>query len=225
MSGPIPLAKSKKRPRSRGSTSSIHSVSTQANLDQSFADASAVYSGQWLTGDHSQGKDSNTVSQPQEHLNADDLLLQAASHLQASTREFAMDESMSSNSLGPSVSFHQNPHDQLQQHQQHQQQQQHHADLSRQSLSADNFSANNSFVDPDSQLMDRDGNDDADSVVGAPGGALKSSSRSSANNELEMRQLFYANRHRGLQDVAEELHGNERGPNSERTRQVFAMLW
>ncbi|GJC82200.1 transcriptional regulator RFX1 [Colletotrichum liriopes] len=52
-----------------------------------------------------------------------------------------------------------------------------------------------------------------------------SSARSSANNELEMRHLFNANKHRGLQDVASELHGNERGPNSERTRQVFAMLW
>ncbi len=71
--------------------------------------------------------------------------------------------------------------------------------------------------------MDRDGNDDGDSVAGAHGASKPS--RSSANNELEMRQLFHANRHRNLQEVATELHGNERGPNSERTRQVFAMLW
>lgn len=75
------------------------------------------------------------------------------------------------------------------------------------------------------QMLDRDDNEDGDSMVGHLGAPRPVASRSSANNELEMRQLFGANRHRNLQDVAGELHGNERGPNSERTRQVFAMLW
>lgn len=74
-------------------------------------------------------------------------------------------------------------------------------------------------------MLDRDDNEDGDSISGPVGAAKPTSARSSANNELEMRQLFTANRHRHLQDVAGELHGNERGPNSERTRQVFAMLW
>ncbi|GAB1314360.1 RFX DNA-binding domain-containing protein [Madurella fahalii] len=95
--------------------------------------------------------------------------------------------------------------------------------MSRHSLSADSFAGNNSFAD-DSQMMDRDGNGDGDSFHGVPAPA-KPGSRSNANNEMEMRQLFHSNKHRTLQDVAEELHGNERGPNSERTRQVFAMLW
>jgi regulatory factor X, other len=42
---------------------------------------------------------------------------------------------------------------------------------------------------------------------------------------LEMRQLFHTNKHRSLQDISAELHGNERGPNSERNRQMFAMIW
>ena len=44
---------------------------------------------------------------------------------------------------------------------------------------------------------------------------------------LKQRRMepLQANQSRTLQDVAVELHGNERGPNSERTRQVFAMLW
>jgi regulatory factor X, other len=42
---------------------------------------------------------------------------------------------------------------------------------------------------------------------------------------MEMRQLFHTNKHRTLPEVARELHGNERGPQSERARQVFAMLW
>ena len=50
-------------------------------------------------------------------------------------------------------------------------------------------------------------------------------SRSSANNELDMRQLFQQNKARSLDSVATDLHGNERGPNSERMRQLFAMLW
>ncbi len=68
-----------------------------------------------------------------------------------------------------------------------------------------------------------DEQDDGDSVAG--NGAPKKASKSSAANELEMRQLFHSNKNRTLPDVARELHGNERGPQSERTRQVFAMLW
>lgn len=49
--------------------------------------------------------------------------------------------------------------------------------------------------------------------------------RSNTNNDQEMRELFTRNNHRSLQDVAKELHGNERGPSSERSRQLFAMLW
>lgn len=92
-------------------------------------------------------------------------------------------------------------------------------------LAAETFGASASFTDPDSQMMDRDDNEDGDSLAGIPPASKPSASRTSANNELEMRQLFQANRHRELQEVATELHGNERGPNSERTRQVFAMLW
>lgn len=59
-------------------------------------------------------------------------------------------------------------------------------------------------------------------VVGAP---KQTNTRSSANNELEMRQLFQGNRHRSLQDVAHEIQGNDQGPNYERSRQLFGMLW
>lgn len=119
-------------------------------------------------------------------------------------RDFSMDVPV--NTSMQSVAFHHHSHS-----------------MSRHSLSADSFAGNNSFAD-DSQMMDRDGNGDGDSLHGASAPA-KPGSRSNANNEMEMRQLFHSNKHRTLQDVAEELHGNERGPNSERTRQVFAMLW
>jgi regulatory factor X, other len=78
----------------------------------------------------------------------------------------------------------------------------------------------------DSQMLEgrSDEQDEVDSLAGATGPAKKAS-KSSAANELEMRQLFQTNKHRSLPEVATELHGNERGPQSERQRQVFAMLW
>jgi regulatory factor X, other len=84
------------------------------------------------------------------------------------------------------------------------------------------FMNDSSYFDADSQMLDA--MDDGDSNAGTSGQA-RQGPRSSANNEKEMLQLFGANKNRTLQEVAEELHGNERGPNSERTRQVFAMLW
>jgi regulatory factor X len=93
----------------------------------------------------------------------------------------------------------------------------------RQSMPAEVYGG--TYGDVDSQVLERsDEQDEVDSVAGASAPAKKAS-KSSAANELEMRQLFHANKHRSLPDVATELHGNERGPNSERQRQTFAMLW
>lgn len=93
-----------------------------------------------------------------------------------------------------------------------------------QSISADHYGA--AYGEGDSQMLEgrSEEQDDVDSVAGANGPAKKNS-KSSAANELEMRQLFQSNKHRSLPEVAMELHGNERGPQSERQRQVFAMLW
>ena len=110
-------------------------------------------------------------------------------------------------------------------HQMAYQQHQQHQDIHRHPLPVDQYNANASFTEGDTSMMEREDHIEGDSINNDPGPPRAGSLRSSANNELEMRQLFSANRHRGLQDVAGELHGNERGPNSERTRQVFAMLW
>jgi regulatory factor X, other len=97
-------------------------------------------------------------------------------------------------------------------------------DNGRQSLPADGLGAN--YGEADSQMLEgrSDEQDEVDSLPGG-GGPAKKASKSSAANELEMRQLFQSNKHRSLPEVAMELHGNERGPQSERQRQVFAMLW
>jgi regulatory factor X, other len=130
------------------------------------------------------------------------MILQAASQMQGG--ELSVDQSIASSA----AVTHPMAYDQ-------------HPEMASHGLSAETYIGNASFTEGDSQMIDRgDDNEEGDSVVGAQKG-----SRSSANNELEMRQLFRANKHRTLQEIAMELHGNERGPNSERTRQVFAMLW
>lgn len=199
-------AKARKRPQSRASTTSVHSATTQPNMDQStYADSSSMYAGQWMHNDHGHGKDMAQAPQ----MSPEDMILQAATHMQTG-HDFGMDGSM-----GAAMAHHH--------HMAYQQQQQQQHAMGRHPLPADQYAANASFTDGDSQMLDRDDNEDGDSMN--MGMAKPATTRSSANNELEMRQLFTANRHRNLQDVAGELHGNERGPNSERTRQVFAMLW
>ncbi|EQL01610.1 Winged helix-turn-helix transcription repressor DNA-binding protein [Ophiocordyceps sinensis CO18] len=161
-----------------------------------------MYAGQWITSGHAHAKG--------PHMSPEDIILHATSHMQTSNPDFPMDGPMTAASMADA-------------HVSYQQQQRH--PMARHPLPTEQYAGNASFAESDSQMLDRDDNDDGDSMVGHLGAPRPAASRSSANNELEMRQLFGANRHRNLQDVAGELHGNERGPNSERTRQVFAMLW
>ncbi|KIH94281.1 regulatory factor X, other [Sporothrix brasiliensis 5110] len=218
------LVDARRRSQSRASTSSMHSGSTQPNLEHSFPE---LYSATpWLDDGHDHSQHNNAHAHHPHAgagqmmkaglagvhpLTPEDIILQAASQLEANGDFSGLDASMAT-SVGPAQSFH------------------HHANgLGHQhSLHGDtSFGADASFGDLDSQMeLTRDGNEDGDSSLAAGMAAnAPKPSRSSANNELEMRQLFNANKARSLQDVAEELHGNERGPNSERTRQVFAMLW
>ncbi|KAK1760801.1 transcriptional regulator RFX1 [Echria macrotheca] len=190
------MAEALRRPQSQGSTASIHSISTQPNIEQSFTESRQLYTGSWLPNDHGHAREvgsahSQMTPSPEE-------ILLATMSMQA-----PVGASMQN------VSYHAGH------------------SLSRQSMSVDSFAGNTSFAD-DSQMFDRDNGDSQDANLEsfvAGSGKTKSGSRSSANNELEMRQLFNANKHRSLPDVARELMGNDRGPNSERTRQVFAMLW
>ncbi|KAF5626637.1 cephalosporin C regulator [Fusarium sp. NRRL 25303] len=203
--------RSTRRPLSRASTASLNSLEQPA-----FPDASDMYNAQWMTAQHgqvhpngqihpnahvhghAQVKDMNT---PQ--MSAEDIMM--AQQLQA-TQDFSMDASMSA-PMGHQMQY----------------QQQKHA-MQRHPLPAEQYNSHASFTEGDSQMMERDDNDE-NSFAGMIGAPKPASNRSSANNEIEMRALFKANEHRSLPDVASELHGNERGPNSERTRQVFAMLW
>lgn len=53
----------------------------------------------------------------------------------------------------------------------------------------------------------------------------KKGSASSIANDMELRRLFRENQGRSLKDVAAQVLANERGPKSEKTKQIFALLW
>lgn len=95
--------------------------------------------------------------------------------------------------------------------------------MGRQSLPADSFMSVNGHPVMGNHMIDRNDSPAPDS--GLDVGNVPARSRSNTNNDQEMRELFNRNSHRALQEVAKELHGNERGPSSERCRQLFAMLW
>ncbi|CAM1508483.1 Fc.00g053310.m01.CDS01 [Cosmosporella sp. VM-42] len=192
--------KSRNRPLSRASTASIHSVTTQTNMDQSgLGDTADMYSVQWMAANQAATKQEMSSSQ----MSPEAMIIQAATHMQATGQEYSMDGSMGA-PMNHNMGY----------------QQKH--PMARHPLPQDQYNA--SFEDS-SQMLERSNSQDSGPMVGISELPRTGSTRSSANNELEMRQLFQANRHRNLQEIAGELHGNERGPNSERNRQMFAMIW
>ncbi|KAI8959108.1 RFX DNA-binding domain-containing protein [Daldinia sp. FL1419] len=191
----------RQRTMSRASTASIHSVATQPTLEQQAMMAHhGAFPDQWVPNDHASSRDMSSAVQP---MSAGDMMLRPTSQLQVG-QSFAMGSGMHS-AVGIAMPYAQHPN-------------------LHPAVSAESFAGNTSFTDADSQMMDRDEADEVDSLASRTQSS-KPSSRTSANNELEMRQLFQANKQRTLAEVAKELHGNERGPNSERARQIFAMLW
>lgn len=174
-------------------------------MDQQLVDAATEYHKQWF--DQNAHAHQQRFGSMGHQMTAEDMVIHSASQLQ-NPRGYDLDPSLTGiNHHHPMV---------------YPQEQQYKPDASHQSMPADGFGAN--YGEGDSQVMEArsDEQDEVDSVAGAP---AKKASKSSAANELEMRQLFQANKHRSLPEVATELHGNERGPQSERQRQVFAMLW
>ena len=201
-------AKSRKRPQSRASTTSMQSIATQSVLDQQFADQSTDYPKQWYDNSGNGQHQQHRFDGMDHQMTPEDMVMHSASQLQ-NPREYGIDPALEAAVNHSSMTYHQeNPYK---------------PENSRHSLPIDGYGT--SFAEDDSPLLEgrSDEQDDVDSVNG--NGGHKKSGKSSAANEMEMRQLFQSNKHRTLPEVAKELHGNERGPNSERTRQVFAMLW
>ncbi|KAI1284422.1 RFX DNA-binding domain-containing protein [Xylaria sp. FL0933] len=200
----------RKRTQSRGSTASIHSIATQPNHERSLSVTHhGSFQDQWHVNGHGampHSKDIPAIGHQMPQQMAGEEMMRPAAQMPLH-QSFTMDSGMHQ-SVGSVVPYAHHP-------------------AMQNGLPADSFGAGTSFTDADSQMMmDRDDPEESD-VVDVPrtAGQKPGSGRASANNELEMRQLYQAHKHRKLEDVAKELHGNERGPNSERARQVFAMLW
>ncbi|KFZ24573.1 hypothetical protein V502_00958 [Pseudogymnoascus sp. VKM F-4520 (FW-2644)] len=194
--------KSRKRQLSRGSTTSLHSAATHSLHDQQTDGNPAEYQKQWFENEQQQRFADGG------HVTAEDMVMQSASQLR-DPRDYGIDPALGAavnHTLGYSHDGSYRP------------------EHARRSLPTDGYGT--SFMEDDSPMLEgrSDEQDDVDSLAGA-NGAPKKASKSSAANELEMRQLFQNNKHRKLPEVATELHGNERGPQSERMRQVFAMIW
>ncbi|KAL8706655.1 MAG: hypothetical protein Q9201_000289 [Fulgogasparrea decipioides] len=67
------------------------------------------------------------------------------------------------------------------------------------------------------QVVDDNGTSDA--------ARKKKGNASSIANDIELKKLFRENVGRSLKEVAASVLANERGPRSEKTKQIFAMLW
>ena len=84
---------------------------------------------------------------------------------------------------------------------------------------------NRSFDDQGQQFVMTTNDEQTQDDTGAGEMRKKKGSASSIANDNELRKLFAANKHRDLNDVAASVLANERGPKSEKTKQVFAMNW
>ena len=84
---------------------------------------------------------------------------------------------------------------------------------------------NQSFDGQAQQSVMRFNDEQTRDDAGAGETRKKKGSASSIANDNELRKLFAANKDRDLNDVAASVLANERGPKSEKTKQIFAMNW
>lgn len=194
---------------SEGSTSSARSATTQPNnIDPNQQNDSQSYNAAaWLVQQQQQQTGQLRQIAPAPRQTSPEYANHGMPMQQ--NREFSAEPSVH-NGMGAQFRFQSQPQHQAPQHMGH-----------RQSLPGD-YMPVNGHPGLGAQMMDRNDSPAPDSGLDL---GTKPKSRSNTNNDQEMRELFTRNSHRSLQDVATELHGNERGPSSERSRQLFAMLW
>lgn len=193
---------------SAGSTTSARSATTQpTNADQSQHDDPQSYrAAAWLVQQQQEQQNGQLRPiAPAPRQNSPEYVFHGMPT--QSNREFSAEPSIH-NGMGAQFRLHPQA-----QHVQHQQLPAHMGHMHT-----------NGHLGLEGQMMDRNDSPAPDSGLDITNRPM-TKSRTNTNNDQEMRELFTRNSHRSLQDVATELHGNERGPNSERSRQLFAMLW
>lgn len=82
-----------------------------------------------------------------------------------------------------------------------------------------------SFDGKENQVLENSNEEQPQDDTGTGEGRKKKGSASSIANDKELRRLFRENHGRSLKDVATQVLDNERGPRSEKNKQIFAMLW
>lgn len=93
------------------------------------------------------------------------------------------------------------------------------------SLAGAQLSQYHPFEGPESHMLENTNEEHLREQLGVGDGKKKKGSASSIANDIELRRLFRDNQGRSLKDVAAQVLTNERGPKSEKTKQIFAMLW
>jgi len=187
----------KQRAQSRASTASVHSAITQA--DHQIQDGHGYMNQMYDPGPQMQQQHSHQRFQSIEQMNPEDIIIYQSAQQLRNPREYG---SIIDPALGG---------------------QQHHG-LQYGENGVHQMQMETSYMEEDTQILDgrSEEQEEIDSAGAVP---VKKPSKSSAANELEMRQLFHQNKDKSLTEIAKQLQVNERGPNSERHRQVFAMLW
>ena len=94
-----------------------------------------------------------------------------------------------------------------------------------QSLPGTQLSRYHSFEASERHMFENTNEEHLREHHGVGDGKKKKGSASSIANDIELRRLFRDNQGRSLKDVAAQVLANERGPKSEKTKQIFAMLW
>lgn len=82
-----------------------------------------------------------------------------------------------------------------------------------------------SFDGKDTLAFEQINGDQGADDNGTTDGRKKKGSASSLANDLELNKLFEENKGRSLREVAAQVLAHECGPRSEKTKQIFAMLW
>ncbi len=187
---------SSRRPKSRASTTSMQSINTQPSHDAPHApDTSFGFSSH-----HQQ-------QQPSYSYTAEDMLRQSVQQLKAPISDFALDPALQDRTKPSQVHT---PS----------------ADYSTQGLEGRPLLERyRSFDGADSQLLDATLEEPGQDGTEPDGVKKKKGSASSIANDLELRRLFRENQGRSIREVAAQVLTNERGPKSEKTKQIFAMLW
>lgn len=211
------------RPQSRASTSSTHSAATQPTADaHDYSNMPAMYGQGWSSSFPQQNHGGYSTQPPQPSQQGQQtsqiLLLQQASNPDAASNHFPMN---GMNGHPMESQFHAHPmpaqhpiqHSQPHLHQMHAQHQ-----MPAHALNPHAWA--NGDGQPGIDQISGALKDNADGLKKG-----KAKRRSNANNDGEMKELFESNRHKSLEEIVQDVRGNERGPNAERKRQLYAMLW